>query len=109
MRSSFRIDMTHSEDEKAWRPSGIDEVAYMISTNPGEPMRQLEHIASGGRVRLARLADDIADRKPVIMYDFTRCDVATDPAIHEESPQPTVEVRPYITVDSDLSLYVRER
>jgi glycosyltransferase involved in cell wall biosynthesis len=87
----------------------LDRLAEHRVTRHDDWDLYLEHIASGGRVRLARLADDIADRKPVIMYDFTRCDVATDPAIHEESPQPTVEVRPYITVDSDLSLYVRER
>ncbi len=56
MRSSFRIDMTHSTDEKSWRASGIDEVLYMISTNPGEPMRQLEHIASGGELSRVMLA-----------------------------------------------------
>ncbi len=56
MRSSFRIEMTQSTDEKSWRASGIDEVVYMISTNPGEPMRQLEHIASGGELSRVMLA-----------------------------------------------------
>jgi len=36
--------------------SGIDQVVYMISTNPGEPMRQLEHIASGGELSRVMLA-----------------------------------------------------
>jgi DNA repair protein RecN (Recombination protein N) len=56
MRSSFRIEMTHGTDEKSWGASGIDEVVYMISTNPGEPMRQLEHIASGGELSRVMLA-----------------------------------------------------
>ena len=56
MKSSFRIDRTHSEEERDWNASGIDQVVYMISTNPGEPMRQLEHIASGGELSRVMLA-----------------------------------------------------
>jgi len=56
MKSSFRIDRTHSEEERDWSASGIDQVVYMISTNPGEPMRQLEHIASGGELSRVMLA-----------------------------------------------------
>ena len=56
MKSSFRIQMTTSEEEGNWSVSGIDEVVYMISTNPGEPMRQLEHVASGGELSRVMLA-----------------------------------------------------
>lgn len=56
MKSVFRIEMTHSTDESSWTPSGIDQVVYMISTNPGEPLRQLEHIASGGELSRVMLA-----------------------------------------------------
>ena len=56
MNSTFRIQKTTSEDEKHWTASGIDQVVYMISTNPGEPMRQLEHIASGGELSRVMLA-----------------------------------------------------
>ncbi len=56
MKSTFRIEKTTSEDEKDWTASGIDQVLYMISTNPGEPMRQLEHIASGGELSRVMLA-----------------------------------------------------
>jgi DNA repair protein RecN (Recombination protein N) len=56
MKSSFRIDRTQSEEERDWDASGIDQVVYMISTNPGEPMRQLEHIASGGELSRVMLA-----------------------------------------------------
>src|SRR5207249_9661320 len=37
-------------------PYGFDQVVYMISTNPGEPLRQLEHIASGGELSRVMLA-----------------------------------------------------
>jgi len=56
MKSTFRIEMTTSEAEGNWSATGIDQVLYMISTNPGEPMRQLEHIASGGELSRVMLA-----------------------------------------------------
>jgi DNA repair protein RecN (Recombination protein N) len=56
MKSAFRVEMTRSAEEAGWTASGIDQVVYMISTNPGEPMRQLEHIASGGELSRVMLA-----------------------------------------------------
>jgi DNA repair protein RecN (Recombination protein N) len=56
MKSSFRIEITKAEDEANWSAAGIDHVVYMISTNPGEPLRQLEHIASGGELSRVMLA-----------------------------------------------------
>lgn len=56
MKSTFRIQKATSEDERDWTASGIDQVVYMISTNPGEPMRQMEHIASGGELSRVMLA-----------------------------------------------------
>ncbi len=56
MKSAFRIEMTSSEDQGNWTGSGFDQVLYMISTNPGEPLRQLEHIASGGELSRVMLA-----------------------------------------------------
>ena len=35
---------------------GFDEVEFMISTNPGEPMRPLKQIASGGELSRIMLA-----------------------------------------------------
>ncbi len=56
MKSVFRIEMTSSEEEGNWSGSGMDQVVYMISTNAGEPLRQLEHIASGGELSRVMLA-----------------------------------------------------
>jgi DNA repair protein RecN (Recombination protein N) len=56
MKSSFRIEITTSEEEGNWSAYGIDQVVYMIATNPGEPMRPLEHIASGGELSRVMLA-----------------------------------------------------
>jgi DNA repair protein RecN (Recombination protein N) len=56
MKSSFRIEITTAEQEGNWTTTGIDQVVYMIATNPGEPMRQLEHVASGGELSRVMLA-----------------------------------------------------
>jgi DNA repair protein RecN (Recombination protein N) len=48
--------MTTSEEEGNWTASGIDQVVYMIATNPGEPLRRLEHVASGGELSRVMLA-----------------------------------------------------
>jgi DNA repair protein RecN (Recombination protein N) len=56
MKSAFGIQITNSEEEGNWTASGIDQVVYLISTNPGEPLRQLEDIASGGELSRVMLA-----------------------------------------------------
>jgi len=56
MKSAFRIDVTLSEEAANWSGAGIDAVVYMISTNPGEPLRRLEDIASGGELSRVMLA-----------------------------------------------------
>ena len=56
MKAAFRIEITSSEEERDWSASGVDQIVYMISTNPGEPMRQMEHIASGGELSRVMLA-----------------------------------------------------
>jgi len=72
MKSAFRIEITTSEEAGNWAGAGIDQVVYMISTNPGEPLRQLEHIASGGelsRVMLALKASVEAGKTPIPRKD----------------------------------------
>jgi DNA repair protein RecN (Recombination protein N) len=56
MKSVFQIEVTTSEEAGNWTGAGIDQVVYMISTNPGEPLRQLEHVASGGELSRVMLA-----------------------------------------------------
>ena len=56
MKSTFRIEIASSESEENWSATGIDQVMYMIATNPGEPLRPLEHIASGGELSRVMLA-----------------------------------------------------
>jgi DNA repair protein RecN (Recombination protein N) len=56
MRSHFKIEVSGTDEEGNWTASGFDQVLYLISTNPGEPLRQLEHIASGGELSRVMLA-----------------------------------------------------
>jgi DNA repair protein RecN (Recombination protein N) len=56
MKSTFRIEMTSSEEDANWSADGIDEVVCMIATNPGEPLRRLEDVASGGELSRVMLA-----------------------------------------------------
>jgi DNA repair protein RecN (Recombination protein N) len=56
MRSKFQIEVSGTDDEANWASSGFDQVLYLIATNPGEPMRPLEQIASGGELSRVMLA-----------------------------------------------------
>jgi len=56
MKSTFRIDVSGSDEEENWTGAGFDQVSYLIATNPGEPMRPLEQIASGGELSRVMLA-----------------------------------------------------
>ncbi|MGA8152888.1 MAG: DNA repair protein RecN [Terriglobales bacterium] len=56
MKAGFKIEVSGSDEEANWTASGFDQVMYLISTNPGEPMRPLEEIASGGELSRVMLA-----------------------------------------------------
>jgi len=48
--------VTASEKETGWTASGWDQVEYRIATNPGEPLKPLDQIASGGEMSRVMLA-----------------------------------------------------
>jgi DNA repair protein RecN (Recombination protein N) len=56
MKVRFEIAVTASEKESGWTSSGWDEVEYRIATNPGEPLKALDEIASGGEMSRVMLA-----------------------------------------------------
>ncbi|HET8824518.1 MAG TPA: DNA repair protein RecN [Terriglobales bacterium] len=56
MKTQFRIEISGTDDEANWTATGFDQVEYMISTNPGEPMHPLDQIASGGEMSRVMLA-----------------------------------------------------
>ncbi|MGA3334335.1 MAG: DNA repair protein RecN [Terracidiphilus sp.] len=47
-------------DRPHWTPSGWDSVEYLIATNPGEPLKSLVEIASGGELSRVLLALKVA-------------------------------------------------
>jgi DNA repair protein RecN (Recombination protein N) len=56
MKSQFRIELSGVDEPGNWTRSGFDSVSYMISTNPGEPLKPVEQIASGGELSRVMLA-----------------------------------------------------
>ncbi|HKW66856.1 MAG TPA: DNA repair protein RecN [Terriglobales bacterium] len=56
MKARFRIQVNASEEEGNWTSTGFDQAAYLIATNPGEPEKPLEEIASGGELSRVMLA-----------------------------------------------------
>ena len=56
MKTRFHVELTGSDEEGNWTDSGFDQVVYMIATNPGEPLRRLEQVASGGELSRVMLA-----------------------------------------------------
>ncbi len=56
MRSKFLIEVQASEAPETWSAAGWDTVEYRISTNPGEPLKPLTEIASGGEMSRVMLA-----------------------------------------------------
>ena len=56
MKVRFEISVIGSGQESAWTAHGWDEVEYRIATNPGEPLKPLHEIASGGEMSRVMLA-----------------------------------------------------
>ena len=52
----FEASLTASSAPEHWRGSGMDQVEFQISPNPGEPPRPLASIASGGELSRMMLA-----------------------------------------------------
>ena len=56
MKARFHVQVATSEDQTDWSALGLDSVAYLIATNPGEPLNPIEKIASGGELSRVMLA-----------------------------------------------------
>lgn len=81
-RTRFEVQIVHTEDPEgcyvgnkrlAFDATGIDHVEFLMSANPGEPMRPLAKIASGGeaaRIMLAlKRVLTQADHTPTLIFD----------------------------------------
>lgn len=56
MKGQFKVEISGSDEAENWSETGFDSVAYLIATNPGEPLRPVEQIASGGELSRVMLA-----------------------------------------------------
>lgn len=69
LQVEFEIDFR----EKAFSAKGKDEVHFLISTNPGEPVRELSGVASGGELSRIMLALKTImaenDKIPTLIFD----------------------------------------
>jgi len=69
-KAQFSISVT---SKTAFGPEGNDQVEFMISPNPGEAMKPLKRIASGGEMSRVMLAVKTVladlDRTPTLIFD----------------------------------------
>jgi DNA repair protein RecN (Recombination protein N) len=56
MNARFEVEVAPNEEPEAWTALGWDRIECRISTNPGEPMKPLTEIASGGEMSRVMLA-----------------------------------------------------
>jgi DNA repair protein RecN (Recombination protein N) len=56
MTVRFQVTVSPQLDEFSWASHGWDAVEYRIATNPGEPLKPLDEIASGGEMSRVMLA-----------------------------------------------------
>jgi DNA repair protein RecN (Recombination protein N) len=60
MQARFAVEVAAEETSAAWTAAGWDRVECRIATNPGEPMKPLDEIASGGEMSRVMLALKVA-------------------------------------------------
>ncbi len=60
MKLKFAVQIDTNREETAWTVTGWDRIVFLASTNPGEPMKPLEEIASGGEMARVLLALQVA-------------------------------------------------
>jgi DNA repair protein RecN (Recombination protein N) len=73
-RADFRVQVvSEASAERPFGPYGADAVEFLIAPNPGEPLKPLQRIASGGelsRVMLAvRTVLAAVDATPTVIFD----------------------------------------
>lgn len=71
-KARFAVSVT-DRDEDLWGPDGMDNVTFLISTNPGTPPGPLNKIASGGEMARFMLALKLVTQRagsvPTMIFD----------------------------------------
>ncbi len=80
--SRFEVAMTALEKPSA---SGLDDIEFLISANPGQPLKGLAKVASGGELSRVSLAIQVVNAKhsPVPVMVFDEVDVGIGGGIAE--------------------------
>jgi len=68
----FRAEL-HALDEGHWGPHGCEQIEFLVSANPGTPVKPLNKVASGGELSRISLAIQVitaqAARIPTLVFD----------------------------------------
>mgnify|MGYP001247237684 CR=1 FL=1 len=68
-----KLEQTVSDERPQLGPNGLDEAVFLIAPNPGQPLKPLNKIASGGEMSRIMLALKSIfaeiDRVPVLVFD----------------------------------------
>jgi DNA repair protein RecN (Recombination protein N) len=69
----FSIQVDELDSESSFRSSGINTISYMVSANPGQPLKPLIKVASGGELSRISLAIQVilceSSRIPTLIFD----------------------------------------
>ncbi len=77
-KSRMKIEITLEDN---YNERGFDDVSFMISTNPGEPLKPLERVLSGGELSRIMLALKcvFADKDEISTFDDVSFMISTNP------------------------------
>jgi DNA repair protein RecN (Recombination protein N) len=69
----FSIQVDSNESEAGFRSTGIDNIHYLVSANPGQPLKPLTKVASGGELSRISLAIQVifseSSNIPTLIFD----------------------------------------
>ena len=69
----FSIQVDEMEAEAGFKASGINAISYLVSANPGQPLKPLSKVASGGELSRISLAIQVilceSSRIPTLIFD----------------------------------------
>ena len=69
----FSIQLETHDTESSFRARGIDQIIYLVSANPGQPLKPLNKVASGGELSRISLAIQVilseSSLIPTLIFD----------------------------------------
>jgi len=70
---SFQIEVERRDDTNKLYRSGVDKIQFLVSANPGQPLRPLNKVASGGELSRISLAIQVimsqSSQIPTLIFD----------------------------------------